>query len=149
EGLIDPAAERFAGSNREPVGKHLDDFIASMEARNRDPKHVRSTRTYLSRIVSRAQAERLSDLTLSAVELAVGAIAKEMKLSARAVNAHTTAAKAFLNWAKDDNRIRAHELARIDRQSEEADRRYVRRPLSEMELRTLIATTRTAPEWRG
>jgi integrase len=149
EGLIDPAAERFAAAERQRIGQHLDDFIASMKARRRDPKHVRTTRTYIQRIIRQAGAEHLSELTLSAVELAVGAIARELDLSARAVNAHTTAAKAFLNWAKDDNRIRAHDLARIERQSEDADRRYVRRPLSELELRTLIATTRTAPEWRG
>src|SRR5262245_2334172 len=47
EGLIDPAAERFAEEARKPIGKHLDDFIASMEARRRDAKHVKSTRTYI------------------------------------------------------------------------------------------------------
>ncbi|MDE2100036.1 MAG: tyrosine-type recombinase/integrase [Patescibacteria group bacterium] len=149
EGLIDPAAERFAECERQPIGEHLDDFIATMEARNCDPKHVRTTRTYVQRIIDQAGAARLSDLTLSAVELAVGRIQKLHGLSARAVNAHTTAAKAFVNWAKEDNRIRAHELESIDRQSEDADRRYVRRPMSAAELRTLIASARTAPEWRG
>jgi integrase len=145
EGLIDPAAEKFAKEERRPIVDHLDDFIATLEARRRDVKYVRMTRTYLLRIISRARAERLSQLTLSAVELAVGAIAKDRGLSARAINAHTTAAKGFLNWAKDDNRVRSHELSKLDRQNEEADRRYVRRPLSEEELRTLITSTRTAP----
>ena len=83
------------------------------------------------------------------MELAVGAITKEHGLSARAVNAQTTAMKSFVRWATKDNRIRAHELGSIGRQSEEADRRYVRRPRTEVELRKLIAITRTAPEWRG
>jgi integrase len=160
EGLIDRAAERFAECDRLSIADHLDDFIASLEAQNRDPKHVRTTRTYIRRIIDKSHAVRLSDLTLSAVELAVGAIQKagpskkggasrENRLSARAANAHLTAVKAFLRWAVKDSRIRGHELGSIGRQNEEADRRYVRRPLSEDELRTLISTTRTAPEWRG
>ena len=104
---MDTAAERFAKCQRRANRAHLDDFIATMEARNCDPKHVRTTRTYIRRIIDQAGAIRLSDLTLSAVELAVGRIQKEHGLSARAVNAHTTAAKAFVNWAKEDNRIRA------------------------------------------
>jgi integrase len=149
EGLIDPAAERFAEHEKKPIGEHLDDFIATMEAHHCNPKYIRTTRTYLERIISRARVGRLSQLTLSAVELALGAIARDLDLSARTTNAHTIAAQSFLNWAKADNRIRAHELAKIGQQNEEADRRYVRRPLSEMELRTLIASTRTAPDWRG
>jgi integrase len=164
EGLIDPAAERFAESERKPIAKHLDDFIADLEAKKRDPKHVRTTRTYIQRIIDQAHAERLSDLTLSTVQLAIGAIQreqgqkkqgekdedeKEQGLSARAANAHATAIKSFLRWATKDNRIRAHELGGIAKQNEKEDRRYIRRPLSEANLRTLISTTRTAPEWRG
>ena len=163
EGLIDPAAERFAESERQPIREHLDDFIATMEAKKRDPKHVRTTRTYIERIIEHSRAVRLSDLTLSAVQLAIGAIQKEQGhsekgddlskkekgLSARAANAHSTAVKSFLRWAAKDNRIRAHELGGIGRQNEKEDRRYVRRPLGEADLRRLIATTRSAPAWRG
>ncbi|MGO8900535.1 MAG: hypothetical protein ACLQU5_19635, partial [Isosphaeraceae bacterium] len=149
EGLIDPAAERFADSERKSIQEHLDDFIASMQARGSDPKHVRSTRTYISRIIGVARVERFSDLTSSATTLALGALQTKQDLSARAVNAHATAIKAFARWAWKDNRIRAYELGNIGRRNEQADRRYVRRPLSDTELRKVIATTRTAPRWRG
>jgi integrase len=149
QGLIDPAAERFAECGRRPIADHLDEFIASMEARDRDPKHVQSTRTYIRRVIDQAGAVRLADLTLSAVELAIGRIQKAGKRSARSANAYTIAVKAFMRWAVKDNRIRAHELGAVSRQNEDADRRYVRRPLTDDELRTLIAATRTAPEWRG
>lgn len=58
EGLIDSAAERFADSERKPIQAHLDDFVASMQARGCDPKHVRSTRTYVARILAVARLER-------------------------------------------------------------------------------------------
>jgi|SRR5271166_2410001 len=148
EGLIDSAAERFADSERKPIQAHLDDFIASMQARGCDPKHIRSTRTYAGRIIAVGRIERFSDLTRWAATLALGACQAKHGLSARAVNAHATAIKAFARWAWKDNRIRAYELGNIGRRNEEADRRYIRRPLTDAELRKLIATTRTAPAWR-
>jgi integrase len=149
EGLIDPAAERFASQDRTPIREHLDDFISTLTARQRNAKHVRSTRTYVERIISQSRAEKLSDLSPSAVTLALSRIAEEEELSARAVNAHATAIKAFARWAWRDGRTRTYELATIGRLNEEGDRRYVRRPLTDPELRTLIRMTRTAPEWRG
>jgi integrase len=149
QGLIDPTAERFASHERKPILEHVDDFIRTMEAARRNPKHVRSTRTYVERVITRARAERLSDLTPSAVTLALSRVAAEENLSARAVNAHATAIKAFARWAWRDGRARAYELATVGRLNEEADRRYVRRPLTDDELRELIRATRTAPERRG
>jgi integrase len=149
EGLIDPAAERFASHERKPIREHLDDFIKTMEAARRHPKHVRSTRTYVERIITQARAERLSDLTPSSVTLALSRVAAKEELSARAVNAHATAVKAFARWAWRDGRTRAYELATIGRLDEEADRRYIRRLLTDDELRKLIRATQTAPEWRG
>lgn len=148
-GLIDPAAERFADSARKPIARHVDDFIASMEARARDAKHIKTTRTYVERILTQANVEHISNLSSATVTLALGAIAQELGLSARAVNAHATAAKGFMRWAWKDGRVRAYELGNIGRRNEQSDRRYVRRPMSDMELRTLIATARTAPMWRG
>ncbi len=130
EGLIDHAAERFAECGRQSIAGHLDEefhrFHGSEETRSQACADDAST--YIERIIDQAHAVRLPDLTLSAVELAVGRIQKTEKLSARAVNAHTTAVKSFVRWAAKDNRIRAHELGSIDRQNEDADRRYVRRP---------------------
>ena len=148
EGLIDVASERFSDSERKPIKAHLDDFIASMKAKGCDEKHTRSTRTYLKRIIEVARIEHLSDLTPSAATLALGAIEKKHKLSARSMNAHATAIKSLARWAWKDGRVRAYDLGNIGRRNEEADRRYVRRPLTDTELRTLLSNTRTAPPWR-
>jgi integrase len=120
-----------------------------MEARGRNAQHIRSTRTYIQRVIEDAGAERFSDLAPSVVTLALGAIEAKYKLSARAVNAHATAIKALARWAWKDGRIRAYELGNISRRKEEADRRYIRRPLTEDQLRRLIIHTRQAPEWKG
>ena len=77
-----------------------------MQARGCDPKHIRSTRTYVGRIIAVVRIERFSDLTRSAATWP-GACQAKHGLSARAVNAHATAIKAFARWAWKDNRIRA------------------------------------------
>jgi integrase len=156
-GVYDKAAERFAASEAKSITLHLDEFVAWMRSKKRDAKHVRTTRAYIERILEQARVESLSDLTLSAVEVAISKIQESLdlsakgfnNLSARGFNAHATAIKSFANWAKKDNHIRTHELGKIGRQNEQADQRYKRRPLTETELRKLIKTTRTAPVWRG
>src|SRR5262249_2643810 len=93
-GLTDPQAERIAREGRRPIRAHIDEFIAGMESKGDALKHVRSTRTYLERIITLAGIGRIADLTPSAVMQAVAAI-KADGLSARAVNAHLTAAKSL------------------------------------------------------
>jgi integrase len=148
-GLITPAAEKIAKAAAKPVAEHLDAFIAIMKAKQSHPKHVCATRTYLERIVAKTEAAQLSDLTLDAVTLAIDSIAQELGLSARAYNAHVTAIYSFVRWCCKTNRIVAHELEGLGKRDIDAGRRYVRRPLTADELRRLIATTKTAPTWRG
>jgi hypothetical protein len=105
EGLIDAACERFSDSERKPLKAHLDDFIASLKAHGRDPRHVRSTRTYIERIIGIAHMERFSQLTPSTVTLALGDLSRDLDLSARAINAHANAIKALARWAWKDGRI--------------------------------------------
>ena len=72
-GLTDPKAERIAREARRPIGEHVDEFIAGLESKGNDPKHVRSTRTYIERVIKLAGIERIGDLTPSAVAVAVTA----------------------------------------------------------------------------
>src|SRR4051812_10975922 len=73
-GLSDPKAERMAREGRRPIADHIAEFIAGMESKGCDPKHVRSTRTYLERVVRLAGIERINDLAPSAVMQAVAAL---------------------------------------------------------------------------
>jgi hypothetical protein len=47
-GLSDPKAERIAREARRPIAEHVAEFITGMESKGNDPKHVRSTRTYIA-----------------------------------------------------------------------------------------------------
>jgi integrase len=147
-GLIDPKAERLAAAGRRPILEHLDDFIGALTAKGGDPRHVRQTRTYAARVIELAAARVIPDLAPSGVMAALGTL-KARKLSARTLNAHLTAIRQFARWLWRDGRSLDNPLAAMGKLPEAADRRLVRRPLPEAELRKLIDTTRTAPAWRG
>jgi integrase len=147
-GLSDPKAERMADAARRPITEHLADFIGTMNAKGGDPKHVRSTRTYAARVLALGKIERIADLAPSMVMEALSRL-NAKGLSPRTINAHITAIKAFSRWLQKDGRSVDNPLATIDKIGEDADRRLVRRPLSDAELRLLIDSARTAPTWRG
>jgi hypothetical protein len=88
-GLVDPKAERIAREARRPIAEHVDNFTAGLESKGNDQKHVRSTRTYIERVVKLAGIERIGDLTPSSISVAVTTL-KAGNLSARAVNAYRT-----------------------------------------------------------
>ncbi len=147
-GLIDPKAERMANAGRRPIREHLDDFIESMVNAGRNEQHVAQTRTYIGRVLAHAGVELLSDLTPSSITTALGRL-KESGLSARSLAAHVVASKSFSRWAWRDGRTVDYSLVGASAPNTQHDRRHVRRPLSEAELRALLDATRTAPAWRG
>src|SRR3954454_15702083 len=50
-GLIDPKARRLADAGRRPIREHMEDFLGALTSKGGDPKHVRSTRTYIGRML--------------------------------------------------------------------------------------------------
>jgi site-specific recombinase XerC len=146
-GLIDPKAERIAGCERRPILAHLDDFAEALRAKGGDPRHVVQTRNYAARVIEAVGAGRISELKPSSVASAVAGLRADGR-SARTINAHVTAIKSFSRWLWRDGRCVDHPLATLAKANESADRRVVRRPLTDAELRTLIEATRKAPAWR-
>jgi site-specific recombinase XerC len=147
-GLSDPKVERMAASERKPINAHLADFVATLTAKNGDPKHVRQTERYTLRIIDLAGIRSVSGVVPSAVMQAVGTL-RGRGLSARTINAHLTAAKQFSRWLHRDGRCLDDPLAGLAKMHEADDRRVVRRPLDPPELRKLIDTARVSAPWRG
>ena len=119
-----------------------------MESKGNDPKHVRSTRTYIERVNKLAGIARIGDLTPSSVSVAVTEL-KGKNLSARAVNAHLTAIKSFSRWLKRDGRTADYALETLAKQNEQADRRRIRRALTPDEAGKVIKAAETGPEAGG
>ncbi len=144
DGLSDPKAERMAREGRRPIREHAAEFIAFMESKENDPKHVRSTRTYIERVITLASIERIGDLSPSAVMRAIGSL-KADGLSARALNAYLTAIKSFSRWLKRDGRTADYALETLSKFNEQADRRYIRRALTPEEAARVIQAAQAGP----
>jgi integrase len=147
-GLSDPKAERIAVENRRPICEQIAGLIDSMKSKGRDPKHVRSTQTYIERVITLARIERARDLTPSAIDQAVLTL-KADGLSARAVNAHITAVKSLSRWLKRDGRIADYTLETVGKLDERSDRRRIRRALTPEQATRVIHAASAGPEAFG
>jgi len=149
-GLAVPPEQKPDNVQEQTVRKHLDSYVKSLIQTGRDAKHVAQTKKHAFRIIDISRIERLSDLTADRVLTALDSL-RERDLSARTLNAHLTAIKALAHWLADQGQCSKNPLASLRRFrfNEKADRRLIRRSLSDSELRSLIETARTSPAWRG
>src|SRR4051794_19048437 len=146
--LIDPKAEAYRRHEARPLAEHLSEWRAGMLAKGRKVKHANLYHTRVAQLLSLAKAVRLSDLQSSRIQRALGALQDE-GLAAQTANHYRAAIRAFVRWARVDGRLRDDPMQGVTGYNAEGDRRLVRRPLDDEELRRLIDVTRTAPPWRG
>lgn len=147
-GLVDPNEARRAHEAKRPIGDHVDDYAAFLVGKGSSVKHIASTRTYIRRIIDATGAERIGDLSPSAVSRVFAAL-KDRGLSARAVNAHVIAIKGFSKWLRVDGRTVEHALESLSKRNEKADQRHRRRALSPDEARRLIQAAEHGPTRSG
>jgi len=138
KGIVDPLAERLAAEEAKPLGEHVKDFVATLLASGATAKHVGHTEAHVRRVLDATGAQRLSDLTASGVQRAIGAMIAEKGLSHRTANAHLASIKHFSAWLWRNGRTRTHALAGVKGYNVEEDRRLVRRALSDAELSALL-----------
>ena len=153
QGLRDPKDVRRRGEGFRPLSEHLDEYHAAIRAKNATTKkdaskHANSTKTYIKWVAEAIGAERVSDLTPSAVQGAIARLIEEGR-SPRTCNAYITALKSFTRWLWVDGRSATDELAHLTKYNEEADRRLVRRSLKAEGLIRLIQTAESGPDVLG
>ena len=100
------------------TGEHIAEFIAGMESKARDPKHVRSTTIYIERIITLGGIERIVGLIPSAVEQAIPALKADGLSAPCAVNAPITAAKSLFSMAKRNGRCADYALETLAKLNE-------------------------------
>jgi integrase len=143
-GVLSPAQDAVADHRRASVAHHIDGYVASLSARGCAERHVRSVRKRLSLLFGECQFRSLRDVNRDAVERWLGQGAN-LRRSARTRNTYAIAAKAFLNWCVETDRLVGNPLARLARADEQADRRRQPRALSEAELARLLDAARRRP----
>lgn len=136
DGVIDPKLDKFAQAGAKPLREHIDAYIVHLEY-DHNPRSIADATAHMAWIVRHCKATRLSDLTLDAVERALK-ILKEEKKAPRTINHRGGSVRAFLEWCVDTNRLPENPLKRLVQKYEDADRRRVRRPLTDEELARLF-----------
>jgi len=136
-GIVVPEQERFAHEAVRPLGDHLADFKADLQARQRTAKHVRMTCRHVEELAAGCHAERITDLTGAAVMQAIDA-RRQGGASLRTCNSYLRSIKSFTRWLRNDRRTADDALAGLSQFNADTDRRHVRRELDDEEVSFLL-----------
>ncbi|MBV8076675.1 MAG: tyrosine-type recombinase/integrase [Planctomycetaceae bacterium] len=148
-GVLDPREKQWADAERIPLVTHVQDWADSLTAKGRTPRYAELARNRVLRLIGMARASRLSHLSLSGIQAAVGDLRSlpgrsgNVGLSDRSVHHHVRAIGAFTKWLWRDRRVREDPLAHLSPPTVVHRRR--RRALSLEDAARLITTTRTGP----
>ena len=147
KGVIDPKADQYATAEAKPLverdskgkvsGGHLADHHAALLAKGVTCGRADLVRTRVNKVLRLAKAERISQLSPSAIQGAIAAIRQEGK-SLQTCNDTLRAVKQFSRWLWRDGRMRDDALAHLTGFNAALDRRHDRRALTDEELTRLI-----------
>ncbi len=137
DGVVNPAMDRFAEADRLPLSQHIEEYLEHCRRVGQAPKAIAEKVRHLHAMLDGTGATRLADLTPDALERHLWQMQQAGK-AARTVNFARQIAVAFASWAKKTGRLESNPLGVVPKLDENADRRRVRRPLSDEELVKLL-----------
>lgn len=148
EGVVDAAQAGLVQHNRRPLADHVVDYLAHCKRAELCSQIVKSRARHLRWIQERTGATRLSDLTAEGFERARAEL-RARGLSAQTANGRQESVRAFLNWCVKTGRAASNPLRILSKLNVDADRRYIRRALTEEELGRLfeVAKSRGRLPW--
>ncbi len=143
-GVLTASQEAVAGHRRAPVAHHIDAYVTSLQARGVTEKHSRGVQRRVTELFDGCNFRSLRDVNRETVERWLGTGAN-LRRSARTRNTYVGAAKSFLSWCVEMDRLATNPLARVRRADERADRRRQPRAFTEDELLRLLDAARRRP----
>ncbi len=145
-GLVDPN-ERHV---KTPLADHLPDWLASLTAANRDPKHVDDREMRARRVLDECGFVFAKDLSAQPLERFLTKLKTDEEASIRTANAYLQAIRQMIGWMVADGRMPRDPLAGVAGGNVALDVRYQRRSLSDEEMAALVTTAaESAAEYRG
>lgn len=142
EGLVDPADLARQKAVKRPIADHLGDYRLHLLAKGDTEKHANHIASTLRRLLERAGVTSAGTLTVDRIQATLGSMASPEGdgLSARTCNHALNAVKAFAWWLEESNRVARipRGLASLAKFNERADRRVVRRALTQDDLDRLV-----------
>lgn len=148
DGVIDARSDRYAEAERRTLREHIADWEAALVAKGVTTKQVALLRSRVEKLVAAVKAERLSELSASAIQTVIGDLHRTGK-SLQTCQHYLRAAKQFSRWLHRDGRVRDDALAHLTGYNAATDRRHERRPLTAAELPWLIDSAERGPKLNG
>jgi hypothetical protein len=177
QGLNDRKAESFRDHERRPLADHIDAWQASLSAKGHTSKHAGQSTDRVRRLVAvmlgarpddidgktmtREQQKearalvtrltakvRLSDLTADRAQAAIATL-RDSGRSLLTCNHYRACARAFMQWAWKDSRVRDNPMIALEGYNAKEDPRHQRRTISVEELRALISAAEHGPVVMG
>ena len=135
------------------LGYHIDVYVEYLRHKrgkgNRpqvSPKHIVNVEHNLRRVCDECHFQLLRDINLLSLERwAKHQLDGTQPLSARSLNAHLSAVRAFGNWCVISKRLVTNPVSRIPRMDEKSDPRRPRRALADDECHRLLHVAQLRP----
>ena len=135
------------------LGYHIDVYVEYLRHKrgkgNRpqvSPKHIVNVEHNLRRVCDECHFQLLRDINLLSLERwAKHQLDGTQLLSARSLNAHLSAVRAFGNWCVISKRLVTNPVSRIPRMDEKSDPRRPRRALTDDECHRLLHVAQLRP----
>ena len=136
-GVVSKTEDRIADHQQTPLTVHFEAYLQHQEGAGNSPLHRRNVKAHLARLRNEYSLSRLSDITAELLTKWMLSASKA-GLGARTRNLHRSALVAFCGWCVTSSRLVANPLATVALANERADRRHVRRALTEVEVARLL-----------
>ncbi|MFM7114893.1 MAG: tyrosine-type recombinase/integrase [Planctomycetota bacterium] len=137
-----------------PIGETINEFIASLEAKDRAPQYLGEVRNKLERVIRECDWQRLMDARLEKLEAwLVGKRRADAsggaRFSTNTANGYRVAWRSWGNWLVRTGRAIFSPFRGIQKNNAETDRRHVRRSLTPEEVEFLLERVEAGPARAG
>ena len=136
--------DRATTQNERPLSEHVDEFRSTLSAAGSSDDHVADRTLSLRQLIEATGAKRLSDLDAGAAASWLADMRRRGS-APRTVNRKLAGIKQFSRWLRQTQRVRHDPFAMLRPANEKADRRLVRRALTDDELCRLFDAAAKRP----
>jgi integrase len=140
-GVMTPDEVDTAAHADRPLRKHFDDYVAHLRAKGCAPRRVSMVHRRLARIAAECGFTKLNRISPERVERWLVEQA-DAGLSASTRNGYREVLVSFGNWCRRTRRLSSNRFFDVPRADTNADRRHLRRAMTEAELLRLLHVAR-------
>jgi len=131
-GILPPKPLREAAQR--PLGEHLADFVADLEALGRSDKHVANIQHRVRELIQQCQWDLSGTVTADAFQ----EWRRRQRLSAKTLNDYLDAARCFLNWMVRHGRLLHNPLRQVEKVKQLGRETRLRRAFTPEEIARLL-----------